>query len=62
MEPLKTEAVGRIAYGPHEPTSFMLSDDLLKTYPGDRYRRLLDALNLMLQRGLTAVNDTRGAL
>lgn len=36
MEPLKTEAVGRITYGPHEPTSFMLSDDLLETCLGDR--------------------------
>lgn len=36
MEPLTTEAVGRIAYGPHEPTSFMLSDDLLEAYLGDR--------------------------
>ena len=36
MYPLKTEAVGRIAYGPHEPTSFKLSDDLLETYLGDR--------------------------
>ena len=36
MEPLKTEAVGHITYGPHEPTSFMLSDDLLETYLGDR--------------------------
>nr|DAK83524.1 MAG TPA: hypothetical protein [Caudoviricetes sp.] len=33
-----TEAVGRITYGPHEPTSFML------------------------QRGLTAINNTRGTL
>ena len=31
-----TEAVGRITYGPHEPTSFMFSDDLLETCLGDR--------------------------
>lgn len=36
MEPLKTEAVGHITYGPHEPTAFMLSDDLLESYLGDK--------------------------
>ena len=64
MGPLKTEAVGHIAYGPHKPTAFMLSDDLLgdKVYVrvGDKRRRI--QARLMLQRGLTAVNDTRGTL
>lgn len=36
MDPLKTEAVGHIAYGPHEPTAFMLSDDLLEAFLGDK--------------------------
>lgn len=36
MEPQTTEDVGRTAYGPHEPTAFRLSDDLLETYCGDR--------------------------
>lgn len=58
MEPLKTEAIGRITYGPHEPTSFMLSDDLLETYLGDRvYVRLgnkrhrIQALNTLVATG-----------
>lgn len=58
MEPLKTEAIGRITYGPHEPTSFMLSDDLLETYLGDRvYVRVGDkrhrilALNTLVATG-----------
>lgn len=58
MEPLTTEVVGRIAYGPHEPTSFMLSDDLLETYLGDRvYVRVGDkryrilALNTLVATG-----------
>lgn len=42
MEPLMTEAVGRITYGPHEPTSFMLSDDLL-----DRCRTRLNTYNAL---------------
>lgn len=36
MEPLKTEAVGHITYGPHEPTAFMLSNDLLEAFLGDK--------------------------
>lgn len=58
MEPLMTEAVSRITYGPHEPTSFILSDDLLETYPGDRvYVRVGDkrhrilALNTLVANG-----------
>lgn len=58
MEPLKTEAVGRISYGLHEPTSFMLSDDLLETCLGDRvYVRVGDkrlrilALNTLVATG-----------
>lgn len=58
MEPRTTEAVGRIAYGPQEPTSFMLSDDLLETCPGDRvYIRVGDkrhrilALNTLVATG-----------
>ena len=58
MDPLKTEAVSRITYGPHEPTSFMLSDDLLETYLGDRvYVRVGDkkhrirALNTLVATG-----------
>lgn len=58
MEPLKTEAVGRITYGPHEPTSFMLSDDPLETYlgdtiyvrAGDKRHRIL-ALNTLVATG-----------
>lgn len=58
MQPLKTEAIGRITYGPNEPTSFMLSDDLLETYLGDRvYVRVGDkrhhilALNTLVATG-----------
>lgn len=58
MEPLKTEAIGHIAYGPHEPTAFMLSDDLLEAYPGDRvYIRVGDkrhrilCLNILVAAG-----------
>lgn len=58
MEPLMTEVVGRITYGPHEPTSFRLSDDLLETYLGDRvYVRVGDkkhrilALNTLVATG-----------
>lgn len=58
MEPLKTEAVGRITYGPHEPTPFMLCDDLLETCLGDRvYVRVGDkrhrilALNALVATG-----------
>lgn len=58
MEPLMTEAVSRITYGPHEPTSFMLSDDLLETCLGDRvYVRVGDkkhhilALNTLVATG-----------
>jgi hypothetical protein len=60
MDPLKTEAIGRITYGPHEPkpTSFMLSDDLLETCLGDRvYVRVGDkrhrilALNTLVATG-----------
>jgi hypothetical protein len=56
--PLTTEAVGRITYGPDEPTTFMLSDDLLEAYLGDtiyvragdkRYRIL--ALNTLVATG-----------
>lgn len=36
MEPLTTEAVGRITYSPYEPTAFMLSNDLLEAYLQDR--------------------------
>lgn len=36
MEPQMTEAISRITYRPHEPTTFMLSDDLLETYLGDQ--------------------------
>lgn len=36
MAPLKTEAVGHITYGPNEPTAFMLSDDLLEAFLGDK--------------------------
>lgn len=36
MEQLKTEAVGHITYGLHEPTAFMLSDDLLEAFLGDK--------------------------
>lgn len=53
-----TEAVGRITYGPHEPTSFMLSDDLLEACWGDRvYVRMRDkryrilALNTLVATG-----------
>ena len=68
MDPLKTEAVGHIAYGPHEPTAFMLSDDLLEAFLGDKvYVRVGDKRHrilarLMPQRGLTAVNNTKGTL
>ena len=58
MNPQNTEVFGRITYGPHEPTSFMLSDDLLETYPGDRvYVRVGDkrhrilALNTLVATG-----------
>lgn len=58
MEPLTTEAVGRITYGPHEPTSFQLSDDLLESYLGDTaYVRVGDkkycikALNTIVATG-----------
>lgn len=58
MEPLKTEAVGRITYGPHEPTAFMLSDDLLEAFLGDKvYVRVGDkkhrilALNALVAAG-----------
>lgn len=36
MEPLKTEAIGHITYGPHEPAAYMLSDDLLEATFGDK--------------------------
>lgn len=73
MEPLMTEAVGRITYGPQEPTSFMLSDNYGPTDNAanlSRTARIRLAGNavvgpqarLMLQRGLTATNDTRGNL
>lgn len=39
MEPLETEAVGHIAYGPHESTAFMLSDDLLEATLGVQVAR-----------------------
>lgn len=49
MEPQTTEVVGRITYGPHEPTAFMLSDDLLETYFGDRvYVRMGDKRHRIL--------------
>lgn len=58
MEPLITEATGRITHGPHEPTSFMLSDDLLETCPGDRVhvrvgdkRHRILALNTLVATG-----------
>lgn len=58
MKPLKTEAVGRITYGPHEPTAFMLSDDLLEAFLGDKvYIRVGDkrhrilALNTLVADG-----------
>ena len=58
MEPLNTEAVGRITYGPYEPTAFMLSNDLLEAYLQDqvyvragnkRYR--IQALNTVVATG-----------
>ena len=49
MKPLNTEAVGRITYGPREPTPFMLSDDLLETCLGDRvYVRVGDKRHRIL--------------
>lgn len=58
MEPLKTEAVGHITYGPNEPTAFMLSDDLLEAFLGDKvYVRVGDkkhrilALNTLVADG-----------
>ena len=49
MEPLTTEDVNRIAYGPHEPTAFILSDDLLEAYCGDRvYVRVGDKKHRIL--------------
>ena len=58
MEPLKTEAIGLITYGPHELTSFRLPDDLLETCLGDRvYVRVGDkkhrilALNTLVATG-----------
>lgn len=58
MEPLKTEAIGRITYGPNEPTSFMLSDDLLETHLGDMVyvrvgdkRHRIPALNTFVATG-----------
>lgn len=58
MGPLMTEAVGRITYNPNEPTSFMLSDDLLETHLGDMvYVRVGDkrhrilALNTLVATG-----------
>lgn len=58
MEPLETEAIGYITYGPHEPTAFILSDDLLETYCGDQvYVRMgnkkhrIRALNTLVATG-----------
>lgn len=58
MEPLKTDAVGYITYSSHEPTAFMLSDDLLETYPGDRVhvrvgdkKHRIPALNTLVATG-----------
>lgn len=58
MGPLMTEAVGRITYGPHEPTPFMLSDDHLETCLGDRVcvrvgdkRHRIAALNTLVATG-----------
>ena len=58
MEPLMTEAVGHITYGPDEPTAFMLSDDLLEATLGDKvYVRVGDkkhrilALNTLVATG-----------
>lgn len=58
MEPLKTEAVGHITYGPHEPTAFMLSDDLLEAALGDKVyirmgdkRHRIQALNTLVAAG-----------
>lgn len=49
MEPWKTEAVGHITYGPHEPTAFMLSDDLLESCLGDKvYVRVGDKKHRIL--------------
>ena len=43
MEPLKTEAVGHITYGPHEPTAFMLS--------GTRSSLIHEALDMAVTAG-----------
>ena len=49
MGPLKTEAVGHVTYGPHEPTAFMLSDDLLEASLGDKvYVRVGDKKHRIL--------------
>lgn len=49
MELLKTEAVSHITYGPHEPTAFMLSDDLLESRLGDKvYVRVGDKKHRIL--------------
>ena len=58
MGPLMTEAVSHITYGPHKLTSFMLSNDLLETYLGDRAyvlmgdkRHRIPALNTLVATG-----------
>lgn len=60
MNPLDTEAVGHITYGPHEPTAFMLSDDLLEaSLGGEVYVRVrvggkkhrIQALNTLVATG-----------
>lgn len=49
MGPLKTEAIDLITYGPHEPTAFMLSDDLLEASLGDKvYVRVGDKKHRIL--------------
>lgn len=64
-----TEAVTLLSYGSDQPTVFELTDDLLDR--ADLPLHALDdgpalttpgPLGLMLQRGLTAINDTRGTL
>lgn len=58
MDPLETEAIGHITYGPHEPTAFILSDDLLEASCGDQvYVRVgnkkhrIRALNTLVATG-----------
>lgn len=58
MEPLMTDDASRITYGPHEPSSYMLSDDLLETYPGDRvYVRVGDKRHRILALNALVATD-----